>query len=66
MKGNMPLRRRRPQPLGLVQDSQRHAGQRRHDGRHDPRGRMAFDPKDRLLLVVNNAETPPFATHIQR
>ena len=23
---------------------------------------MAFDPKDRLLLVVNNAETPPFAT----
>ena len=25
---------------------------------------MAFDPKDRLLLVVNNAETPPFATLI--
>jgi hypothetical protein len=23
---------------------------------------MAFDPHDRLLLVVNNAETPPFAT----
>jgi hypothetical protein len=23
---------------------------------------MAFDPKDRLLLVVNNAESPPFAT----
>jgi hypothetical protein len=23
---------------------------------------MAFDPKDRLLLVVNNAENPPFAT----
>jgi hypothetical protein len=25
---------------------------------------MAFDPKDRLLLVVNNADTPPFATLI--
>jgi hypothetical protein len=23
---------------------------------------MAFDPKDRLLLVANNAESPPFAT----
>jgi hypothetical protein len=23
---------------------------------------LAFDPKDRLLLVVNNADTPPFAT----
>jgi hypothetical protein len=23
---------------------------------------MAFDPQDRLLLVVNNAESPPFAT----
>jgi hypothetical protein len=25
---------------------------------------MAFDPKDNVLMVVNNAETPPFATLI--
>jgi hypothetical protein len=25
---------------------------------------MAFDPKDRLLLVINNADTPPFGTLI--
>lgn len=26
---------------------------------------MAFDPKDRLLLVANNADSPPFATLIK-
>jgi hypothetical protein len=27
---------------------------------------MAYDPKDGLLLAVNNADTPPFATLMQR
>src|SRR5712691_9443780 len=26
---------------------------------------LAFDPRDRMLLVINNASTPPFATRIR-
>jgi len=63
--GTLSLRYRRQQPRSVLHCSRGHqvnsvsirGGALRAD-------KLAFDPKDHLLLVVNDANTPPFATLI--